>query len=289
MRPLNFIPVVYYIQPVSVRMSVDGGEEAEILATRYDLLRRPSLTSALDGTVVTAIGYTPTGELQSVSNPSFSQTLFYETRSDGTKGYLNGLVSGQAFSMTEADISGEAVLPVQERSLSGLWDYRYSGARLVEASYSELSRCSGVHLAANDMEVFESPDYSEVYTYSPSGNLLTLKRKGFTGTTYGSGTMPHSTVRPHKFNLVDDLELFYDGPMLQKVSDAVPDPAVSGATDFFDGIDKNTEYTYDLNGNMTSDLNKGITSITYNHLNLPVEVVYAGDNAVRYSYDASGR
>ena len=44
-----------------------------------------------------------------------------------------------------------------------------------------------------------------------------------------------------------------------------------------------------LNGNMTSDLNKGITSITYNHLNLPVEVVYAGDNAVRYSYDASGR
>lgn len=41
-----------------------------------------------------------------------------------------------------------------------------------------------------------------------------------------------------------------------------------------------------LNGNMTSDLNKGITSITYNHLNLPVEVVYAGENAVRYRYIA---
>ena len=276
-------------QPVSVRMSVDGGEEAEILATRYDLLRRPSCTSALDGTVVTTLGYTPTGELESISNPSFSQTLFYEKRPDGTRGYLNGLVSGQIFSMTEADISGEPVLSGRERSLSGLWDYRYSGARLVEASYTELSRCSGVQLSAGDMEVFDSPDYSEVYTYSPSGNLLTLRRKGFTETVYGSGTLPHSTVRTHRFNLVDDLTLSYDGPMLQKVYDAVPDPSVSGATDFFDGIDKDTEYTYDLNGNMTSDLNKGITSITYNHLNLPVEVVYAGNNAVRYSYDASGR
>jgi RHS repeat-associated protein len=56
------------------------------------------------------------------------------------------------------------------------------------------------------------------------------------------------------------------------------------------------DYTYDANGNMTRDLNKGIgtsladgaNTIAYNHLNLP-ETVTKGGNHVRYIYDAGGR
>ena len=36
--------------------------------------------------------------------------------------------------------------------------------------------------------------------------------------------------------------------------------------------DFSTAYTYDANGNMTRDLNKGISNITYNLLNLPGEI-----------------
>ncbi len=57
-----------------------------------------------------------------------------------------------------------------------------------------------------------------------------------------------------------------------------------------------TDRTYDANGNMTRDLNKGIGTtltdnvniITYNFLNLP-ETVTRGGNNIRYVYDATGR
>lgn len=53
---------------------------------------------------------------------------------------------------------------------------------------------------------------------------------------------------------------------------------------------KNTsvDYDYDDNGNMTQDLNKEITSITYNHLNLPGTVTKADGSYIKYLYDATG-
>jgi RHS repeat-associated protein len=58
---------------------------------------------------------------------------------------------------------------------------------------------------------------------------------------------------------------------------------------------QNVDYYYDINGNMTRDLNKkiGTTSadgILYNHLNLPIEVKFENNNnkKINYTYDASG-
>ena len=49
------------------------------------------------------------------------------------------------------------------------------------------------------------------------------------------------------------------------------------------------DYDYDANGNLIFDKNKDITSITYNHLNLP-QVITIRDNkgSIEYVYDASG-
>ena len=51
-------------------------------------------------------------------------------------------------------------------------------------------------------------------------------------------------------------------------------------------------YTYDANGNLTSDLNKNITSIEYNYLNLPMKITFGtpGDNygELHFVYDATG-
>ncbi|MGV1012917.1 MAG: RHS repeat-associated core domain-containing protein, partial [Flavobacterium sp.] len=48
-------------------------------------------------------------------------------------------------------------------------------------------------------------------------------------------------------------------------------------------------YTYDLNGNMTTDQNKGIiNAITYNHLNLPTKITLPG-GVITYVYNALGQ
>jgi RHS repeat-associated protein len=49
------------------------------------------------------------------------------------------------------------------------------------------------------------------------------------------------------------------------------------------------DYTYDVNGNMTVDQNKGITAIAYNHLNLPKQVTKNTNEFIKYAYDAGGR
>lgn len=48
------------------------------------------------------------------------------------------------------------------------------------------------------------------------------------------------------------------------------------------------DYTYDGNGNMIADNNKSISSITYNHLNLPSLITVAGKGSIAYTYDAGG-
>ncbi len=82
---------------------------------------------------------------------------------------------------------------------------------------------------------------------------------------------------------MDILGYTYDaGNKLVKVTDT------GNATyGFKDGANLTTEYIYDANGNMKTDTNKGITTITYNHLNLPTQVTMAGGN-ILYIYDAVG-
>lgn len=110
----------------------------------------------------------------------------------------------------------------------------------------------------------------ENVTYDKNGNIKTLQRKGYFDTESSFGTL-------------DDLAYTYDaGNKLQKVLDNGNDNL-----GFKDGIDTTTEYLYDDNGNMIEDKNKGITSITYNHLNLP-EIVTINGQQIKYTYDASG-
>ena len=60
---------------------------------------------------------------------------------------------------------------------------------------------------------------------------------------------------------------------------------------FKDGTNTNDDFEYDDNGNMIIDRNKGISSITYNHLNLPKTVSISnseGTGTISYIYDATG-
>ena len=73
------------------------------------------------------------------------------------------------------------------------------------------------------------------------------------------------------------------------VDDAVDGPYYAGAFHFVDRADVEEEYSYDANGNMTKDLNRGIEEIRYNFLNLPSKISFTEKNAyIRNMYDANG-
>ncbi|MCX2682141.1 hypothetical protein OOZ15_19500 [Galbibacter sp. EGI 63066] len=93
---------------------------------------------------------------------------------------------------------------------------------------------------------------------------------------------------PTDFGAIDQLSYTYDtGNQLLGVSDQVT--GVTSEVEFKDGNTSGNDYGYDINGNLTQDLNKGIPTdgITYNHLNLPTSVTITGGN-ISYIYDATG-
>ena len=135
--------------------------------------------------------------------------------------------------------------------------------RLVSASYGETGS-----LQTNTNR------YSTSYTYDKNGNFLTLTRRGLQdGRSYG---------------LIDDLTFTLNGNQVTKIEDAATDPTYNGAFNFRDGASQSNEYTYDKNGNMTKDLNKNISSIQYNSLNLPSKVSFSNGKYMDYVYSATG-
>ncbi len=120
--------------------------------------------------------------------------------------------------------------------------------------------------------------YNENITaYDLNGNIKNLERY------HGS------------WNRVDQLSYNYndvnngtvaDGNRLHKVTDGVYNNVPVG---FSDKDNWFNDYNYDNNGNLIFDYNKGVSNITYNHLNLPVLVDFGSSKGtIEYLYDAAG-
>jgi hypothetical protein len=135
-----------------------------------------------------------------------------------------------------------------------------------------LSRLTGAAYSENGSA---STHYGTSYQYDLMGNITGLTRNGLQD--------------DNSYGLIDNLSFDYNGNQLLKVTDAVTSgPNYSGAFHFNDHSDVSQEYEYDLNGNMTKDRNKKITSVEYNVLNLPEKITFASDS-ILYEYAADGR
>jgi RHS repeat-associated protein len=92
---------------------------------------------------------------------------------------------------------------------------------------------------------------------------------------------------------IDELTYDYgfatiEGNKLKSVSEA-PGSAAAVLGDFKEiTASQSQDYDYDANGNLVLDHNKGISSITYNHLNLPASISITGKGTISYTYDAAG-
>lgn len=111
-------------------------------------------------------------------------------------------------------------------------------------------------------------------TYDANGNIKSMKQQGMIGTAPG---------------IVDQLTYTYQNASnkLLTVADAV-NTSTAKLGDFNDGTNKNNDYAYDANGNMTSDSNRHISAISYNFLSLPEKITIAGKGTIKYLYDAIG-
>jgi len=119
-------------------------------------------------------------------------------------------------------------------------------------SYNNLSWLSAANYLENGAA---NTNYKTAYTYDKQGNILTLQRYGkTTATAYG---------------MIDNLAINYSGNQLLKVEDTAANITIAESADFKNYSNTTTEYIYNTNGAMTKDLNKGISDIQYNSLNLP--------------------
>ena len=229
----------------------DNNPSVLLLEHTYDELGRLQTDKLDNGIYATGYAYNIRNWLTGIEGSKFSQSLHY------TDGLGVPCYNGNISSMTWK--SGAGATPRGYK-----FSYDRLG-RLTDAEYGE-----GPSLSVNTNRFNE-----QVTGYDKMGNILGLKRYGQTSAT--------------GYDVIDDLSLSYAGNRLKKVADRSGTSAFNNGFEFKDGIDLSTEYEYDENGNLTKDLNKNITAIQYNCLNLPSRVMFANGNSISYLYDAAGR
>ncbi|MDC1972071.1 RHS repeat-associated core domain-containing protein, partial [Bacteroides uniformis] len=228
-----------------------GGTKITLADYAYDNLGRLQ-SKSLHGSATNKLtyAYNVRGWLTGISGTKFTQNLYYNT-GNGTARY-NGSISSMTWKAgNESTVRG--------------YKFTYDGLdRLLNATYGETA---GINTNTNRFS-------ENVTAYDKNGNIKTLQRYGQTA---ASG-----------YGLIDNLTFTLAGNLLNRVDDAAAASAYGGGFEFKDGVKQANEYTYDSNGNLTKDLNKGISTITYNVLNLPNMVTFSDGSTIAYTYGADG-
>ncbi|HET8885644.1 MAG TPA: DUF6443 domain-containing protein [Salinimicrobium sp.] len=203
-------------------------------------------------------------DFNTMGNDLFGFRINYnEPQLAGTQALYNGNISETRWrTINDAGLSGPRSYKYQYDNLNRIIDAQFMGYQITDPN-----------------ELVHAEDYSlSNVTYDRNGNILSLKRKGFFETDYGTFGIDY----------IDVLQYSYVGNSnkLKAVADT------GEGEGFKDGMNSTPDYAYDINGNLTSDLNKGITNISYNHLNLPNLILVSGSNMpdgkIEYFYDAVG-
>ena len=228
-----------------------GGTKITLADYAYDNLGRLQ-SKSLHGSATNKLtyAYNVRGWLTGISGTKFTQNLYYNT-GNGTARY-NGSISSMTWKAgNESTIRG--------------YKFTYDGlSRLMNATYGETA---GINTNTNRFS-------ENVTAYDKNGNIKTLQRYGQTAAS--------------SYGLIDNLTFTLGGNQLSRVDDAAAASAYNGGFEFKDGVKQANEYTYDSNGNLTKDLNKGISTITYNVLNLPNMVTFSDGSTIAYTYGADG-
>jgi len=218
-----------------------------------------------------------TKKLGNTTGNNFLQTVDYEYNirkwltkiNDPTN--LGGDLFGMSINYTSIQQLGDT--PNYNGNIGSIvWKNSGGVEKAYAYSYDNLNRLTVANYSQEDPVVSSAvpttDQFSTTYTYDGNGNIKTLTRNGFTGSTFAQ---------------IDNLNYDYadDGALT----------TITENSDMEYGFKSNTAggaggYSYDQNGNMTSDIHKNMT-VTYNHLNLPTKVVKS-EGEIEWLYDAAG-
>ncbi len=237
----------------TTKYSLNGGATVTLASNTYDELGRLKTTTRNGlAALATTYTYNVRSWLKSSASPLFNQTLYYNDTYGGSTARYNGNIAAMSWKMSN------------ETPTRG---YKFT--------YDNLSRLTAAGYLENGSA---NSHFNTSYAYDKQGNMTALTRGGNTGTsTYGT---------------IDNLAMTYTGNQLIKAEDSGASVSLSASMDFKNNSNAAREYFYDVNGNLTKDLNKGISGISYNLLNLPRTLSISnssGSATNNYTYAADGR
>lgn len=203
----------------------------------------------------------------------------------------NGIIGNQAYN--NAQYNGNIAGMVWKSKGDGekrKYDFSYDAVnRLMKADFTQytggvFNQSAGVNY---NMKMGDGVNPSSAYDMN--GNILRMQQWGL---KLGGSAQ------------IDDMNYSYytNTNKLLAVTEQGTGTTDHKLGDFTDKNTAATDYGYDLNGNLITDLNKGLNGATgnninatggqgairYNHLNLPSEIVVAGKGMIYYTYDAAG-
>ena len=151
------------------------------------------------------------------------------------------------------------------------WNVTQEGvARRYDYEYDSLGR-----LTASRYSDAVTGRYDETASYDNNGNITSMTRRGM--------------LNDRSYGVIDNLTVTRTGNRLKKVTDSAPSLNYNGASDFMDGSSSATEYTYNQNGALMKDANRGISAITYDQAGHLLSVTFSGNKSISYVYSADGR
>jgi len=251
-----------------IKHKLNSGTEITLASMEYNDLGQHK-RKALHGQIGAGIqdlnyAYNIRGWLEKINNPEVNPTttstqklnlgLYYNNVPAGlsVSSQYNGNISALTWNTPSKT---EALSPAYKQG----YGFTYDPINRLTASVYGDSTNFATSVGANN----------ESYTYDLNGNIKSLAR-------YRKGT-----------GLIDNLTYTYKNSNISNLLDKVED--ASGTIGFVNGVNTTNEYSFDGNGNLKADLNKGYTSILYNYLNLPKRVGTAtAGQYISYIYDAVG-
>jgi RHS repeat-associated protein len=188
----------------------------------------------------------------------FGYDLGYEK--DGVVGTYNHLTNG--------NVSGTIWKSVHDGQIRKQ-DYQYDGNnRLIYSDFKQYTNGSFNKTAG--------VDFSTTTGYDDNGNIQYKDQVGLRAS--------------NSLDFIDRLTYRYQtgSNKLLEVNDGGANTSGEMLGDFQNSNNSGNDYAYDDNGNMTIDLNKQITSISYNHLNLPETIEINAHGTIQFVYDGLG-
>jgi len=183
----------------------------------------------------------------------FKQDFYYHSGSE--EKYYNGNIAGIEWSGQDGKTRSYA--------------YQYDNANRL--------------LAAKFKATGETNNYSlQGISYDANGNILSMDRYNKRSKDdYGKV----DKLR-YSYETSEELGDSYSNKLLQVIDGLVSNTYHS--KDFKPNTDSSEDYGYDANGNQTSNPDKRISKISYNHLNLPETITFSTGGKISFTYDAEG-